>query len=47
MLFAEYYDDDKQRIDGINQRCWLNIDFKRPKQEKLKENVDIFTYKPP
>lgn len=37
-LFAEYFDDDKQRIDGANQRCWLNIDFKRPKQITLKEN---------
>ena len=36
--FAEYYEEDKQRIDGINQRVWLNIDFKRPKQITLKEN---------
>lgn len=36
--FAEYYEEDKQRIDGINQRVWLNIDFKRPKQTTLKES---------
>ncbi|WP_179361673.1 DNA primase family protein [Nitrosopumilus cobalaminigenes] len=36
--FAEYYEEDKQRIDGINQRVWLNIDFKRPQQTTLKEN---------
>ena len=36
--FAEYYDDDVTRIDGKSERVWLNIDFKMPKQVKLKDS---------
>ncbi len=33
--FAEYYDEDREIVDGRKQRVWLNIDFKIPKQETL------------
>lgn len=32
-VFSEYYEDFRNE----NERYWLNIDFKRPKQNKLKE----------
>lgn len=33
--FAEYYEEDRQRVDNKTTRVWLYIDFKRPKQETL------------
>ena len=35
--FAEMFDEDIVREGKRVERVWLNIDFKRPKQEKLKE----------
>jgi len=35
--FAEYHDEDRQKINGVVQRVWMNIDFKIPKQEKLND----------
>ena len=41
-LFSEYHDGSKEKIDGKSQWCWLNIDFKRPVQTKMKD-FDIKT----
>ena len=35
--FAEMFDEDRIRDGNRVERVWLNIDFKRPKQEKFKE----------
>ncbi len=36
--FAEYHEEDFDRVDGIRTRAWLNIDFKRPVQTKMKDH---------
>jgi len=35
--FAQYRDQDREQINGRTQRCWLNIDFKKPIQTDMKE----------
>ena len=38
--FAQYYEEDRQRVDNKTTRVWLNIDFKVPKQEYLVDKIN-------